>query len=87
MRFDKLREPRDCLKVLKLDSQVFEYIIEQDHKSIKRIISPILGFQPFHSANKILKEIEALNTIKKGQIKSLNYSGLDEVKYINQLFE
>jgi transposase-like protein len=83
MRFDKLREPRGCLKVLKLDSYVFENIIEQGHKSIKRIISSMLGFQLFHSADKILKEIEALNTIKRGQIKSLNYSGFDEVKYIN----
>jgi len=34
----------------------------------------------------ILKGIEALNMVKKGQIKNLNYSNLDEVKYINQLF-
>ena len=27
------------------------------------------------------------NMVKQGQVKNLNYSGLDEVKYINQLFE
>jgi transposase, IS6 family len=46
----------------------------------------MLGFQSFRSANKTLKGIEAMNMIKKGQIKNLNYSVFNEVKYINQLF-
>jgi transposase-like protein len=61
-------------------------IIEQDHRSIKRIVNPMLGFQSFLSANKTLKGIEAMNMIKKGQVNNLNYSVLNEVKYINQLF-
>jgi transposase, IS6 family len=61
-------------------------IIEQDHRSIKRIVNPMLGFQSFHTAIKTLKGIEAMNIIKKGQIKNLSYSGLTEAKYINQLF-
>ena len=61
-------------------------IIEQDHRSIKRIVNPMLGFKSFRSANKTLKGIEAMNMIKKGQVNDLNYSILNEVKYINQLF-
>jgi transposase-like protein len=61
-------------------------IIEQDHRSIKRIIHPMLEFQSFQSANKTLKGIEAMNMIKKRQVNNLNYSVLNEVKYINQLF-
>ena len=61
-------------------------IIEQDHRSIKRIVNPMLGFKYFRSANKTLKGIEAINMIKKGQVIDLNYSVLNEVKYINQLF-
>ena len=61
-------------------------IIEQDHRSIKRIVNPMLGFQSFWSANKTLKGIEAMNMIKKGQVNYLNYSVLNEIKYINQLF-
>ncbi len=61
-------------------------IIKQDHRSIKRIVNPMLGFQSFHTAIKTLKGIEAMNMIKKGQIKNLNYSGFNEAKYINQLF-
>ncbi len=41
----------------------------------------MLGFQPFRSASKTLKGIEAMNTVKKKQVNNLNYSGLDEVKY------
>ena len=61
-------------------------IIEQGHRSIKRIVNPMLGFQSFRSANKTLKGIEAMNMIKKGQVNDLNYSVFNEVKYINQLF-
>ena len=61
-------------------------IIEQDHRSIKRIVNPMLGFQSFQSASKTLKGIEAMNMIKKGQVKNINYSGLNEAKYVNQLF-
>ena len=61
-------------------------IIEQDHRSIKRIVNPMLGFQSFRSADKILKGIEGMNMIKKGQVNNLNYSVLNEVKYINHLF-
>jgi transposase, IS6 family len=59
-------------------------IVEQDHMSIKRIIAPMLSFQSFRSASKILKGIEALNMVKKGQIENQNYSGLNEAKYTNQ---
>jgi transposase-like protein len=61
-------------------------IIEQYHRSIKRIVNPMLGFQSFQSANKTLKGIEAMNMIKKRQVNNLNYSVLNEVKYINHLF-
>jgi transposase, IS6 family len=47
----------------------------------------MLGFQSFRSVNKTLKGIEAVDMIKKGQVNDLNYSVLNEVKYINQLFD
>ncbi len=61
-------------------------IIEQDHRSIKRIVNPMLGFQSFRSASKTLKGIEAMNMVEQRQVNNLNYSALNEVKYINQLF-
>ncbi len=46
----------------------------------------MLSFQPFRYASEILKGIEALNMVKKRLINNLNYSGLNEAKYTNQLF-
>jgi len=84
---DKLKNENNLFK--NVETRQVRYlnnIIEQDHRSIKRIIVPTLGFQSFRSANKTLKGIEAMNMIKKGQVNELNYSVLNEVKYINHLF-
>jgi transposase-like protein len=45
-------------------------IIEQDHRRIKRLTRPMLGFQNFHVAQRTLAGIEVMAMIKKGQIKT-----------------
>ncbi len=45
-------------------------IIEQDHRFIKRITRPMLGFKSFRSAQAILAGIELWRMLKKGQSKS-----------------
>jgi hypothetical protein len=47
-------------------------IVEQDHRPLKRIVLPMLGFQSFHTAIKTLKGIEIMHMIKKGQVETLN---------------
>ncbi len=49
-------------------------IVEQDHRRIKRITRPMLGFKNFHSAQSTLAGIEVIAMIKKGQMKK-NMSG------------
>ena len=61
-------------------------MIEQDHRSIKNIVRPMLGFQSFHTAIKTLKGIEIMHMIKKGQVDTLNRCVSAEVNFINQLF-
>jgi transposase-like protein len=61
-------------------------IIEQDHRPIKRIVRPMLGFQSFHTAIRTLKGIEIMHMIKKGQVDTLNRCVSAEVNFINQLF-
>ncbi|MGB0506492.1 MAG: hypothetical protein ACPGGK_09885, partial [Pikeienuella sp.] len=39
-----------------------------DHRSIKRITRPMLGFKAFHSAAATLAGIEAAHLIRKGQL-------------------
>jgi putative transposase len=44
-------------------------IVEQDHRAIKRIIKPMMGFKDFRCARIILSGIEVMNMIRKGQMK------------------
>lgn len=43
-------------------------IIEQDHRFIKRITRPMMGFKAFHSAAATIAGLEAIHMIRKGQI-------------------
>ena len=43
-------------------------IVEQDHRAIKRISRPMLGFQSFRCARILLAGIETMHMIKKGQL-------------------
>ena len=45
-------------------------LVEQDHRAIKRIVRPMLGFQSFRSARTTLQGIELMHMIKKGQMVS-----------------
>ena len=45
-------------------------IIEQDHRRIKRLTRPMLGFKNFHAAQRTLAGIEVMAMIKKGQMKT-----------------
>ncbi len=44
-------------------------IIEQDHRRIKRLTRPMLGFKSFTAAQQTLAGIELMAMIKKGQMK------------------
>ncbi|SKC54032.1 IS6 family transposase [Paraburkholderia hospita] len=44
-------------------------IVEQDHRTIKRIVKPMMGFKNFHCARVILSGIEVMHMIRKGQMK------------------
>ena len=43
-------------------------LVEQDHRAVKRIVQPMLGFQSFRSARVTLQGIELMHMIKKGQM-------------------
>ena len=45
-------------------------IIEQDHRRIKRLIRPMLGFKNFYAAQRTLAGMEVMAMIKKGQMKT-----------------
>ncbi len=53
-------------------------IVEQDHRNIKRITRPMLGFKNFHSAQKTLAGIELMSMLKKGQMEGVDLSPAEQ---------
>ena len=43
-------------------------VVEQDHRAIKRIVRPMLGFKSFHCAHVLIGGIETIHMIKKGSM-------------------
>jgi transposase, IS6 family len=61
-------------------------IVEQDHRFIKRIIKPMLGFKNYDSAVKTISGIEIFHMIKKGQVEGIRCV-LSEVDMIDKLMK
>ena len=63
-------------------------ILEQDHRRIKRLVRPGLGFGSFRTARRTLAGFEAMAMIRKGQVR--NISGGDvrgQATFIAGLFD
>ena len=43
-------------------------IVEQDHRAVKRITKPMMGFKSFRAAYNVLAGIELMHMIRKGQM-------------------
>jgi transposase, IS6 family len=62
-------------------------IVEQDHRGVKHLINPGMSFGSFNSARRTIKGYEAMNTIRKGQIKNVEKGDvLGQISFINQIF-
>ena len=49
-------------------SRYLNSIVEQDHRAIKTIVRPMMGFKSFHCASILLAGIETMHMIKKGRL-------------------
>jgi putative transposase len=49
-------------------SKYLNNIVEQDHRAVKRITRPMLGFKSFWSARCTIAGIETMHAIRKGQL-------------------
>ncbi len=58
-------------------------IVEQDHRAVKRITRPMLGFKSFWSAQTIIAGIETMHMIRKGQ---MTYSKVKPMSAANQFY-
>ena len=62
-------------------------IVEQDHRFIKRLVNPGMGFGSFNTARRTLRGYEAMNMIRKGQIQGVEKGDiLGQVEFVSQIF-
>ncbi len=77
--------PHDCqLRRVKYLNNV----IEQDHRFVKKKVRVSQCFKRFHTAERTLEGIEAVNMIRKGQIKRLERSDMQgQAQFVLNLFQ
>jgi transposase-like protein len=86
---DELREDQTLKAETPLrQSKYLNNIVEQDHRAIKRIVKPMMGFKSFNSARSTLSGIEAMSLIRKGQVKGVEQGdSVSQAKFIESIFE
>ena len=57
-----------CADILMRQNKYLNNIVEQDHRGVKRVTQPMLGFKSFWSARILIAGIETMHMIKKGQM-------------------
>ena len=62
-------------------------IVEQDHRFIKQLVNPGLGFSSFNTARRTLRGYEAMNMIRKGQVQAVEKGDImSQVEFVSQIF-
>jgi putative transposase len=60
-------------------------IVEQDHRGVKRVTRPMLGFKSFETAQSTLTGIELMHMLRKGQLEGDEVEGLSAAKQLYAL--
>jgi transposase-like protein len=77
--------PQDC-KLRRV--KYLNNIIEQDHRFIKKRVRACLGYRSFDTAERTIQGVEAVNMIRKGQVKRLGRSdAMGQAKFVASLFQ
>lgn len=85
---DELKAKEELSEQVELrQNKYMNNIVEQDHRGIKRLVKPGMGFGSFNTARRTLKGYEMMNMIRKGQIEKVERGAVKErSKFINQIF-
>lgn len=85
---NELKADKELPKKVKLRQKKYlNNIVEQDHRGIKRLVKPGMGFKSFNTARQTLRGFEAMNMPRKGQVAGVEKGAVRErVKFINQIF-
>ncbi|MDV2996919.1 MAG: hypothetical protein N4J56_006624 [Chroococcidiopsis sp. SAG 2025] len=62
-------------------------IVEQDHRGIKRLVKPGMGFKSFNTARRTIKGYEMMHMMHKGQILGVEKTAVQQrIKFIAKIF-
>lgn len=79
---EQLPETTELRQVKYLNNRV-----EQDHRFIKRLTKPGMGFGSFNTARRTLRGMEAMNMIRKGQVQGVEKGNVRaSIELVSQLF-
>ena len=63
-------------------------MVEQDHRRVKRLVRPGLGFGGFHTARRTLAGYEAMAMVRKGQVRGIGGRDMRaQASFIAELFQ
>lgn len=79
---DQIVEDKELVLVIR-QVKYLNNIVEQDHRAVKRVTRPMLGFKSFRSARNILAGIELMHMIRKGQC---NIAGHGAMSFADQFY-
>ena len=77
---DEINKDRE-VPILVRQNKYLNNVIEQDHRAVKRITKPMMGFKSFYAARNVLAGIELMHMIRKGQMivaKGVQHSFADQ---------
>lgn len=85
---DELKANKQLFSKLELRQKKYlNNIVEQDHRGIKRLVKPGMGFKSFNTARRTIKGYEIMNMVRKGQIRIVKKGAVTErVKFMHQIF-
>lgn len=85
---DELKEKEELQKLVELrQNKYLNNIVEQDHRAIKRLVKPGMGFGAFNTARRTIKGYEIMNMLRKGQVEKVRRGAVRErVKFIAEIF-
>jgi transposase-like protein len=85
---DELKQDKTLKAETELrQSKYLNNLIKQDHRNVKRIVKPMMGFHSFNIARRTLCGIEAMNMIRKGQVKGIKQGdSVSGARFIDELF-
>jgi transposase-like protein len=77
--------PKDC-KLRRV--KYLNNVIEQDHRFIRKRVRASQCFKSFHTAERTLEGVEAMNMLRKGQIKRLERGdAVGQARFVKSLFQ